>query len=47
MEEYMDKLMVGDRAPDFALAGADGEMISLSEVYTRQNMILVFNIGFA
>ena len=43
----MEKLMVGDRAPDFTLAGADGEMVTLSEVYARQSVILVFNIGFA
>lgn len=43
----MEKLMVGDRAPDFTLPGADVEMVTLSEVYAQQNVILVFNIGFA
>jgi peroxiredoxin len=43
----MDKLMVGDRAPDFSLAGADGKMVTLSEMYAKQSVILVFNIGFA
>ena len=43
----MDKLLVGDRAPDFALPGADGELVTLSEVYGKQNVVLVFNIGFA
>lgn len=47
MEEYMEKMKIGDRAPDFSLAGADGEMVTLSEVYAKQSVILVFNIGFA
>ena len=47
MEEDMDKLSVGDRAPDFSLAGADGKTITLSEVCAEQSVILVFNIGFA
>ena len=43
----MEKLMVGDRAPDFTLPGVDGETITLSDVYAQQSVILVFNIGFA
>jgi len=43
----MAQLKAGDRAPDFTLSGADGEMITLSEMYGKQNVILVFNIGFA
>ena len=43
----MAQLKVGDRAPDFALPGADGEMVTLSQVYGKQNVVLVFNIGFA
>lgn len=43
----MEKLMVGDLAPDFTLPGADGTTIKLSDVYSKQNVILVFNIGFA
>ncbi len=47
LEDYMKQLKVGDRAPDFSLPGADGETITLSEVYGKQNVVLVFNIGFA
>jgi peroxiredoxin len=43
----MEKLKAGDHAPDFSLPGADGEIITLSDVYRRKNVILVFNIGFS
>lgn len=43
----MEKLMVGDQAPDFALPGADGTLVQLSSFRGKQNVVLVFNIGFA
>lgn len=43
----MKRLSVGDPAPDFALPGADGSLVRLSDVYRQKNVVLVFNIGFA
>lgn len=43
----MEQLKAGDRAPEFTLPGAAGELVTLSEVYGKQNVVLVFNIGFA
>lgn len=43
----MEYLKVGDLARDFALPDQDGKIIKLSEQYTKQNILLVFNIGFA
>ncbi len=35
-------LRVGDRAPDFVLPGADGEMVSLSDFRDRSEVVLFF-----
>lgn len=43
----MGKLKVGDSAPDFALPNHQGTMIRLSDIIQRQNVLLVFNLGFA
>lgn len=43
----MERLLVGDRAPDFALPGHTGEILRLSELCSHKNVVLVFNLGFA
>jgi peroxiredoxin len=43
----LKRLVVGDLAPDFLLPDKDGNLIRLSEVYSKKNVLLVFNIGFA
>lgn len=43
----MEHLSVGDIAPDFTLADHKGELVRLSDLLQRQNVLLVFNIGFA
>jgi peroxiredoxin len=43
----MKRLSVGDSASDFSLPNYFGVMITLSEVCQAQNVLLVFNIGFA
>ncbi len=43
----MGKLKVGDSAPDFALPNYQGSLIQLSNIYQQQNVLLVFNLGFA
>jgi peroxiredoxin len=43
----MEQLKVGDLAPDFTLPDRNGTLVKLSELYSRQNVLLVFNIGFA
>lgn len=43
----MKHLAVGDLAPDFSLPDKDGNLIRLSEVNSKKNVLLVFNIGFA
>jgi len=40
-------LSTGDRAPDFSLPDYRGSLYMLSEIYSRQNVLLVFNLGFA
>ena len=42
----MDRLCVGDPAPDFALPDHRGELFRLSEINRLQNVLLVFNLGF-
>jgi len=42
----MNRLLVGDIAPDFALPDHKGELLKLSNVYQTQNVLLVFNLGF-
>lgn len=43
----MQRLTVGDTAPDFSLTDYQGNTYQLSELYQHQNVLLVFNIGFA
>ena len=43
----MAHLKIGDRAPDFTLPDHRGSLHTLSENLTRQNVLLVFNLGFA
>ncbi len=43
----MSNLELGDLAPDFSLPDHQGAMIKLSEIFLSQNVLLVFNIGFA
>jgi peroxiredoxin len=42
----MSRLSVGDLAPDFALPNHEGTLVSLREVLTRHNALLLFNLGF-
>jgi len=43
----MQRLLVGDIAPDFSLPDHKGELHTLSDIYANNNVLLVFNIGFA
>jgi hypothetical protein len=43
----LGKLSVGDDVPDFALPDHQGTLIQLSDIYEHQNVLLVFNLGFA
>lgn len=43
----MKQLIVGDFAPDFSLPDHKGKIYTLSELVRTQNVLLVFNIGFA
>jgi len=43
----MEKLTVGDFAPDFSLPDHEGTLHPLSKHYRQHNLLLVFNIGFA
>lgn len=43
----MQRLSIGDPAPDFSLPDLAGNIVSLSDVYRSKNVVLVFNIGFA
>lgn len=42
----MKHLAVGDTAPDFMLPDHEGTLFTLSELYSEQNVLLVFNLGF-
>lgn len=42
----MQRLSVGDTAPDFMLLDHNGVAFKLSDLYRSQNMVLVFNLGF-
>ena len=44
---HMKKLVIGDSAPDFALPNQQGTIIRLSDIVQQQNVLLVFNLGFA
>ncbi len=43
----MAHLTVGDHAPDFSLPDHLGSLHTLLEIVARQNVLLVFNLGFA
>jgi peroxiredoxin len=43
----MNRLSIGDLAPDFCLPNHQGEFYQLSDITKCQNALLVFNIGFA
>jgi peroxiredoxin len=47
LEAGMNRLQIGDSAPDFALPDYKGNLVRLSDIYMRHNVLLVFNIGFA
>jgi len=46
MEAGMDRLCVGNPAPDFSLPDHRGKLFRLSEIVRSQNVLLVFNLGF-
>ncbi|SRR6266545_5142539 len=41
----LERIKVGDTAPDFTLENMDGRRITLSEVYRKKNVVLVFYRG--
>jgi cytochrome oxidase Cu insertion factor (SCO1/SenC/PrrC family) len=41
----IERVKVGDRAPDFILEDADGKKISLSDFRGKKNVVLVFYRG--
>jgi len=41
----LERVKVGDTAPDFTLENLDGRRITLSEVYRKMNVVLVFYRG--
>jgi hypothetical protein len=41
----LERVKVGDKAPDFTLENMDGQKITLSEVYSKRNIVLVFYRG--
>jgi peroxiredoxin len=42
----MNRLIVGERPPDFSLPDQHGVVHELSDINRSQNVLLVFNIGF-
>ena len=42
----MNRLSPGDIAPNFTLANHQGALVTLSDVYRLQHVLLVFNLGF-
>ena len=42
----MNRLSVGDVAPDFVLPDHEGNPVKLSEILRSRNALLVFNLGF-
>jgi len=42
----MNRLSLGDKAPDFTLPDHKGVLLKLSDVYRSQNVLMVFNLGF-
>ncbi|MBW6467089.1 MAG: peroxiredoxin family protein [Brevefilum sp.] len=43
----MEKLKIGDSAPDFSLPNHQGEIVQLKKMLQDHPLLLVFNIGFA
>ena len=41
----LERVKVGDTAPDFTLENMDGRRITLSEEYNKKNVVLVFYRG--
>ncbi len=41
----LERIKVGDKAPDFTLENMDGKRISLSDFAGKKNMVLVFYRG--
>jgi cytochrome oxidase Cu insertion factor (SCO1/SenC/PrrC family) len=41
----LERVKVGDTAPDFTLENLDGRRITLSDVYRKMNVVLVFYRG--
>ena len=41
----LERVKVGDTAPDFTLENMDGQKISLSDVYRSKKVVLVFYRG--
>jgi cytochrome oxidase Cu insertion factor (SCO1/SenC/PrrC family) len=41
----LERVKVGDKAPDFTLENMDGQELTLSEVYSKRNVVLVFYRG--
>jgi cytochrome oxidase Cu insertion factor (SCO1/SenC/PrrC family) len=41
----LDRVKVGDMAPDFALENLDGKKISLSDFRNNKNVVLIFYRG--
>jgi peroxiredoxin len=41
----LERVKVGDKAPDFTLENMDGQKVTLSEVYSKRNVVLVFYRG--
>jgi cytochrome oxidase Cu insertion factor (SCO1/SenC/PrrC family) len=41
----IERIKVGDRAPDFTLENIDGKKINLSDFRGRKNVVLVFYRG--
>jgi len=42
----MNRLSLGDKAPDFTLPDHKGALYKLSDVYRSQNVLMLFNLGF-
>ena len=42
----LDRIKVGDAAPDFTLEDADGKQISLSDYRAKKSVVLVFYRGY-
>ena len=47
LEVHLKRLSIGDQAPDFSLPDHEGQWYQLSDLSRTQNVLLVFNIGFA